>query len=178
MPWRRLRELLVLLIVLMVTVKAMQYLGMFDVGSGNATAKDGDSLTLNDTEVRLFGIDAPELHQTCGSPDGEYPCGREARTALRDLLAGQTISCTSHEADRYGRAVSVCRAGETEINREMVRRGWAVAYVRHSTRYLREEREAQAANRGIWRGRFEMPENYRERTRLEQGAMTSQPADD
>lgn len=33
--------------------------------AGLARAKDGDSLMVGDTEVRLFGIDAPEFDQTC-----------------------------------------------------------------------------------------------------------------
>ena len=89
--WRSLRSTLVLLLILAATLKAMQHFGMLDLGSGNATAKDGDSLVLNGTEVRLHGIDAPELHQSCNGPAGEYPCGREALQELRNLLDGKTI---------------------------------------------------------------------------------------
>jgi endonuclease YncB( thermonuclease family) len=33
--------------------------------SGIARAKDGDSMMVGETEVRLFGVDAPEFDQTC-----------------------------------------------------------------------------------------------------------------
>lgn len=165
-PFRRtLRDALVFAAVLTLVVFFLDRFGMIDVGTGNARAKDGDSLTLNGTEVRLFGIDAPELNQTCGRDSGEYPCGREARDALHALLSGKTITCKSWETDRYGRAVSTCRDGKLEINDEMVRQGWAVAYFRHSTAYAKAQKEARAARRGIWQGRFEMPENYRARLR-------------
>ncbi len=176
--WRRLRDTIVLLLILAATLKAMQHLGMLYLGSGNATAKDGDSLVLNETEVRLYGIDAPELHQTCDSPGGEYACGREALQALRTLLTGRTITCTVRDTDRYGRAVSVCRDGDLEINREMVRRGWAVAYTRHALSYVADERDARTAGRGIWQGRFETPEKFRERLRNQTGLMAGETEDD
>jgi endonuclease YncB( thermonuclease family) len=164
--WRTLSEAAIFLLVLAITLLGLQRVNVFDIGSGNATAKDGDSLTLNNTEVRLHGIDAPELHQSCRGPTGEYPCGREARDALRQLLRNRAISCTAIDGDRYNRAVSVCRDGMLDINNEMVRLGWAVAYFQHSTAYARAQKEAKSAKRGIWQGTFEMPEDFRERTRL------------
>jgi endonuclease YncB( thermonuclease family) len=163
--WRTLLDAIVFAAALTLVVLILDRFGLMDVGTGNARAKDGDSLTLNGAEVRLFGIDAPELNQSCGSNAGEYPCGREARDALGSLLRNKIISCKSFETDRYGRAVSVCWDGKLEINNEMVRQGWAIAYFRHATAYARAQKEARAARRGIWRGRFEMPENYRARHR-------------
>jgi endonuclease YncB( thermonuclease family) len=158
-------DALIFLLVLTIFLLAMQRINILDVGSGNASAKDGDSLVLNGTEVRLHGIDAPEYNQSCRSPSGDYPCGREAREALRALLRGRIIQCNSFETDRYGRAVSECRNGNININREMVMQGWAVAYLRHSTAFVSAQREAKLAKRGLWQGTFEMPEDYRSRTR-------------
>jgi endonuclease YncB( thermonuclease family) len=163
--WRTLVDAIVFAAALTLAVLILDRFGMIDVGNGNAQAKDGDSLVLNDTEVRLYGIDAPELNQTCSGNSGEYACGHDARDALRNLLRGKTINCKSLETDRYGRAVSICWDGKLEINNEMVRQGWAVAYFRHATAYAKAQKEARAAKRGIWRGKFEMPENYRVRRR-------------
>ena len=33
--------------------------------TGTATVTDGDTLRINDTRIRLHGIDAPEAAQTC-----------------------------------------------------------------------------------------------------------------
>jgi endonuclease YncB( thermonuclease family) len=91
---------------------------------------------------------------------------------LRSLVGTRAVSCSSIETDRYGRAVAVCRIGKLEINGEMVRLGWAVAYSRHRLSYVRLEAEARRAKRGIWAGRFEMPEDYRARQqRLVQGNL-------
>ena len=163
--WRSLADAAIFVLVLALCLLALQRFDVLDVGTGNAVAKDGDSLVLNGIEVRLHGIDAPEFNQTCRRPNGIYSCGSEARNALRDLLRGRSISCTSFETDRYGRAVSECRDQALVINREMVRLGWAVAYLRHSTAYVLAQGEAKAARRGIWQGSFEMPEDYRNRTR-------------
>ena len=157
--------------VLIAAVLLLERLNMLDLGTGPARAKDGDSLVFNGTEVRLHGIDAPELNQTCGGPQGDYACGREARDALRHLLRAQTITCTALDTDRYGRAVSVCRAGNSEINREMVRLGWAVVYIRHSVAYVKVQQQAKLARRGIWRGPFEMPETYRAQHRTTHGNL-------
>jgi endonuclease YncB( thermonuclease family) len=170
--WRTAIDAIVFIVLLAIVLTGLELTDVLEINTGNAKAKDGDSLVVAGQDIRLHGIDAPELKQTCGSPDGEYECGRMARDELRKLIRSQTISCRTLEVDRYQRQVAVCKTGEMEINREMVRLGWAIAYFRHSTAYAREQKEAKAARRGIWRGRFEMPENYRNRTRPITGDMS------
>lgn len=126
---------------------------------GNATVHDGDTLTVGGQRIRLRGIDAPEYLQTCGPTDAGYPCGREARRALAQLTAGRQVSCQGWEIDRYNRLLGVCSAGAPalDINREMVRLGWAVAY----GSYWSDEKEAREAKRGIWRSGFQLPRDWR-----------------
>jgi endonuclease YncB( thermonuclease family) len=161
------------LIVLTIVLAAMKYFGWIDLGTGSVQVVDGDSLRRGDRDIRLHGIDAPEYRQTCLDKHGaEYPCGKQAANALRSLVREGVVSCTSIESDRYGRAVAVCKRGGLEINGEMVRLGWAVAYSRHGLSYMRLEAEARRAKRGIWAGRFEPPEDYRARQqRLVQGNL-------
>ena len=45
-------------------------------------AIDGDSLKCDSQNVRLWGIDAPEMQQYCRSFDQPYLCGLEARKAM------------------------------------------------------------------------------------------------
>ena len=144
----------------------LRQFGWLDAETGAFTAIDGDSLRKDATEYRLNGIDAPELQQTCeGASGGNYTCGHEAREALRALVRGKDLTCISLEIDRYGRDIVVCNTGGADINGEMVRQGWAIAYRRHSLAYVGDEADAQRAKRGIWRGRFEDPEAWRERHR-------------
>lgn len=139
---------------------------------GGYHAIDGDSFTLGQTEIRLHGIDAPEYRQTCRSDDGAaQPCGKMARDQLSRLIRTGTVTCRWIERDRYGRQVSECKAGALDINREMVRLGWAVAYRKHSLAYLSAEADAKKARRGIWQWDFEPPESYRTHARSYQGGL-------
>jgi endonuclease YncB( thermonuclease family) len=175
--WRSLADALVFIVLLALVLIALQRAGLIDPGTGGYEAVDGDSLRRGDTEIRLHGIDAPEYRQICSDGNGrDYACGKEAAAALRQLLGGQTVTCSSIETDRYGRAIAECKAGDLNINGEMVRRGWAVAYTRHSAGYVSEEAQARAAKRGLWQGRFENPEDWRVRHRVRHGDAAGIPA--
>ncbi len=143
-------------------------------GGDGIRVMDGDSLIVDGREVRLHGIDAVELHQTCRDPDGrEWPCGRLARAHLRKLVRGRSLACRTIDEDRYGRIVARCIADNgMDIGERMVRDGWAVAYVRHSPAYVKAERDARDARRGIWAGRFTLPETWRARRRAVLGGVT------
>ena len=132
------------------------------VVKGRARVIDGDSLRVKGVEVRLHGIDAPELRQTCRDSRGRrYACGRMARAHLQRLLAGRMVTCRRVTTDRYGRMVAVCTANGEDIGRRMVRDGWAVAFVRYSRHYVSDERAARLARRGLWQGRFVPPSQWR-----------------
>lgn len=159
---------LVFLVFLALVTMALQRGGLLLPDTGRFMALDGDSLRQGDSEFRLYGIDAPELHQNCANRMGsDYPCGLEAKRALTRLVDGEELSCFTHDTDRYGRNVAVCRAGEVDINAELVRQGWALAYRRHSANYVVEEAEAEKAQRGIWQGGFEDPAQWRDAHRGE-----------
>jgi len=126
--------------------------------TGSATAIDGDSLRLDGVEMRLEGLDAPELGQTCRRSDGlDWPCGREARAALRKLLGHGLVTCVGREHDIYGRLLVTCHMRGADINAELVRQGYAVAY----GGYTAEERAARADARGVWSGSFQRPAEWR-----------------
>ena len=127
--------------------------------TGVAQAIDGDSIRLGTEELRLKGIDAPELMQICTVSGKEIACGREARAALRKLLSSGLVTCIGDGLDRYGRLLSYCRIRGIDINAAMVRDGHAIAF----GDYHREEAEAKAAYRGLWAGTFERPQDYRRR---------------
>ena len=85
--WRRFFDVVVTLMLIAATIWGVRRFGVFE-GNG-IRVLDGDSLMVDGREVRLHGIDAVELHQTCHEPDGrEWPCGRLARAHLRKLVRG------------------------------------------------------------------------------------------
>lgn len=130
--------------------------------TGTPRAVDGDTLAFGSARVRLHGIDAPEISQTCRDERGaEWHCGRAARAALaRIVRSGETV-CVRVDRDRYGRTVARCTVRGRDVSAEMVRDGMAEAYRRYSTAYVREESAARIARRGIWRGEHATPSDYR-----------------
>ena len=134
--------------------------------SGKVRVTDGDSLRMGDKRIRLYGVDAVESTQTCDYRGEAWKCGRASKRALERLVDGQTVSCIVRDMDR-GRYVSSCYVAGVDVNREQVRRGWAVAYTQYSSQYLSEEKSAHAAKIGLWRASFERPHDYRARLRRE-----------
>ena len=128
---------------------------------GVGKAKDGDSLMVGSTEVRLFGVDAPEFDQTCKRDGQAWACGQAAGDKLRSLVTGKQVSCTSMGTDQHERVLGRCTVGTTDINRVMVATGYAVAYRHYSSDYVSAEQSAKLNRRGLWAGTFEMPSDYR-----------------
>jgi endonuclease YncB( thermonuclease family) len=123
---------------------------------------DGDTIDIEGTRVRLEGIDAPETGQTCKNGRGQvWDCGHAATKMLRDLIGPFEVQCRHAGIDKYGRMLGTCFAGQMDINAEMVRRGYAWAYVKYSTAYVQQEAMAQAAGLGIWQGEAMPAWDYR-----------------
>ncbi|MCB1386181.1 MAG: thermonuclease family protein [Nitratireductor sp.] len=138
--------------------------------SGPYRVKDGDSFeTADGRRFRLRGIDAPEYRQTCERDGDAWPCGRDAARRLRALMTREA-TCTGSELDRFDRLLVICRAGDTEINREMVQSGFAVSF----GGYYAEEGQARRQGAGIWAGSFERPQHWRDRERAIGGDMAGE----
>lgn len=133
---------------------------------GTAIVEDGDNIHIGDINIRLQGIDAPSLDQTCQTVDGEIACGQVARSQLEIIVAEKTVSCVPISEDKYGRTVAVCTADGLDLAAEMVAQGWAVAYRKFSEDYVPQEDEARAEKRGLWSGAFVDPRRWRTRRRV------------
>lgn len=131
--------------------------------TGAATVADGDTIEIYGTRIRLEGIDAPELEQTCGDVNGQsWPCGRSALRALRAHVQGHDLKCEPKGLDQFKRVLAVCFLPDSsDLNAWIVRQGWALAYG-HAQVYRTEQDEAQAAKRGIWAGTFTPPREWRQ----------------
>lgn len=129
--------------------------------SGRARVIDGDTLEIAGRRVRLFGIDAPEGRQHCTRDGKRYDCGEEAAEALRRKIGHFAITCSQRDTDRYHRVVAVCLIGDEDLGAWMTANGFAVAFRRYSLAYVGQENEAREAKRGVWRGEFEAPWDWR-----------------
>jgi endonuclease YncB( thermonuclease family) len=126
--------------------------------------RDGDTLTIEKQDYRLYDIDAPELMQLCKTAAGaDWPCGKQARTELVARVARHTLTCEQRAHDKYGRIVATC-FDETglDVAKMMIERGMAVSFGGFSEApYAFEEAQAKAAQRGLWQGRFDPPSSWR-----------------
>ena len=130
--------------------------------TGKSRVIDGDTIWIGDTKIRLHGIDAPEMKQTCRTSKGkEQLCGRLAKQALEKLVRDQDVTCKGDKRDRYKRLIAVCYVGPFNINEQMVTEGWALAYRKYSKDYVRAETLAKSRREGMWRGEFVPPWEWR-----------------
>jgi len=131
---------------------------------GTPYVVDGDTLIVAGRKVRLLGLDAPEMDQTCRDGDGQdWACGDAARQGLWDLIGGGAVDCTGNGTDRYGRLLAICRLAGTDMGAELVRRGLAVS----RGKYGDEQTSANAESAGIWAGGFDDPADWRRRQEAE-----------
>ncbi len=147
---------LIILILLPVTVSAEI--------TGKPRIIDGDTIEIAGQRIHLHGIDAPESGQTCVAENKRWPCGTNATLALSGMIGTNLVACRERDRDRDGRIVAVCNIAGVQgpdVNAMMVSEGWAVAYRRFSTDYVLHEDAAKKARRGLWRGEFQMPWDWR-----------------
>jgi len=150
------------LLTLVLTVILVAVIGFFNDGriesiKGRPAIADGDSLVLAGRRIRLLGLDAPELAQTCRQNGENRPCGRMARNVLRDLVGGRSVRCESDAEDRYGRLLATCHVVARDLGELLVEAGWAGA----SGDYGGKEARARDAGRGLWAMEFVRPAQWR-----------------
>jgi micrococcal nuclease len=114
---------------------------------------DGDSVSAvfqgNRREIRLRGIDAPEVNQALGDDSTEY---------LEQLLRGRIVLELVQVSDRYGRVVGFLHRQEQGggwkcVNVEMVAAGMAYAYREYGgddKRIAHAEQRARDNRCGVW----------------------------
>lgn len=132
--------------------------------AGRARAVDGDTLELGGARVRLWGIDAPEARQRCRASGRWWSCGGLATAALRSRSGN--VQCERRGKDAYGRVLAVCFERGEDVNGWLVSEGWALAYRRFAADYVANEDRAREAGRGMHRGEFIDPWDWRRGVRL------------
>ena len=145
---------------------------------GIAKVIDGDTIKIDGKRIRLNGIDAPETKQECKNQRGIYNCGLVSKVFLENLILSKSILCLYEQLDRYKRILGTCYTVENikfkkkltsvlgkNINSEMVSNGQAVAYRKYSKDYIDDEEIAKNKKIGIWSGQFDMPWEWRKKSK-------------
>lgn len=150
---------------------------------GRASVIDGDTIEIAGRRIRMQAIDAPESAQTCTDEASQpWRCGQKAALALDRMIDSRPVTCEidpREPSDRYGRALGWCLVAGDALSTRMVREGWAVAYRQYldyrdhtphrwKSDIIAAEEEARGGKRGIWRGTFQMPWEWRKAKRKKQ----------
>ena len=120
---------------------------------------DGDTIHVRLTDrvekIRYIGVNTPEIHHPS---KGEEPGGREAAEVNRGLVGGRRVrlELDVQTRDRYGRLLAYVWVGDTMVNAELVRLGYAQVMtvppnVRYQDLFVKLQRQARDAHRGLWR---------------------------
>ena len=138
---------------------------------GKAKVIDGDTIKINKKKIRLFGIDAPEKKQICKKIyinffifnfQKDYKCGEKSALALFKKLKDKKVECIiKKKKDIYKRNIGTCYIKNQDINKWLVKNGYAVAYKKYSKKYVLDEKYAKENKLGIWAGNFIEPEKWR-----------------
>lgn len=121
---------------------------------GEITVVDGDTLEMNNQHIKIWGVDAPNLNQTC--KDGQnavFDCGKESASALaRWLVPLQPVQCETKGNDNAGNVIAICySATGDDVGGWLVRNGYAIDWPKYSNGfYAVPQNEAQQAKNGVW----------------------------
>jgi len=126
---------------------------------------DGNTLVVEGQPMRLFGVDAFELQQTCLDGRGEpWHCGVAAKAALAELVQDQAIACTVVDDSADDAYIARCTVrDEVDLGGYLVRAGLALADRDVADDYVPLEQSAKAAAAGAWGGTFVPPWVWRRR---------------
>ena len=122
---------------------------------------DGDTIILNGEKIRFSGIDTPELKQTCLKDDQEVGCGVTAKKLLAEKIGNATIECIREGKDTYKRTLAECFVNGESLSKFLVRSGYAFAYRKYSTKFVKDEEFAKANKLGMWAMTFQYPWDFR-----------------
>ena len=134
--------------------------------TGTAKVREGDTVQIGTSRIRLGGIDAPSVDQLCLNHTGErWTCGVASRDELTKHTDGKTWTCHVRQTDRRGRQIARCDVDGEDIQQWMVKNGWALSYTRGSHDYDADEKAAREAKAGMWQGAFIAPWDWRGRNK-------------
>ncbi|WP_270982621.1 thermonuclease family protein [Campylobacter helveticus] len=119
------------------------------------TSKENPYNHIAKLKIRLYGIDAPELKQAYG---------KEAKEYLSSLILDKEVILIINDKDKYQRTIGTILLNDKDINKEMVKNGYAWAYESYSTKYLAQQADAQMFKLGLFKDENAIkPSEFRKR---------------
>jgi endonuclease YncB( thermonuclease family) len=148
-------------------VMILMVLSASQAWAASPIVRDGGTIQLDDVTYRLDGIDAPEFDQMCIDEHADaWTCGVEARDRLSDLIGGRAVQCkdlgvgTTYQKRHIG--ICTVEGETTSLNQLLVRAGYALNFEPYAKeRFKEDEAGAKDNRRGLWKGCFVTPQEFR-----------------
>ncbi len=135
--------------------------------AAGAIVRDGGTVEVAGIAYRLDGIDAPEVDQMCIDDHADpWACGIEARDHLIRLVGSHQVRCqdlgvgTTYKKRHIG--ICTVEGENTSLNQLLVAQGFALNFEPYARgRFKADETEARNRRRGLWKGCFAAPQDFR-----------------
>ncbi len=114
--------------------------------TGPAKVEDGQTLVINGQRLRLSAIEAIGGNGYCW--DRHYnlrPCAHLSTYHLDSLVSFKQVTCSGDARDADQIPLVRCSVGDLNVNRQMVRDGWAT-----SEEYRADQDLAKRDRLGVW----------------------------
>ena len=140
--------------------------------TGKPKVTDGDTIKINNKNIRFSGIDAPESYffgkkQSCILNNIKILCGNLSKEKLVEKIGNQIVICKLEKnKDQYSRLIGECFINNESLSVYMVRNGYAFDYPKYSDgKYRKHEIYAKNLSLGLWQMQFEYPWIWRKKNR-------------
>jgi endonuclease YncB( thermonuclease family) len=146
------------------------FLTLLAAGPGlaaNPIVRDGNAVEVGGITYRLEGIDAPAYDQFCIDDHADsWACGVEARDHLAKLIGGRDVHCEDMGVDaaykNWHHGTCTVKDETGSLNQLMVKQGFAMnAATGGKSRFGEDEADAKSNRRGLWKGCFISPHEFR-----------------
>ena len=143
-----------------------------NVITGKPKVTDGDTIKINNKNIRFSGIDAPESYffgkkQSCILNNIKILCGNLSKEKLVEKIGNQIVICKLEKnKDQYSRLIGECFINNESLSVFMVRNGYAFDYPKYSDgKFRKHEIYAKNLSLGLWQMQFEYPWIWRKKNR-------------
>ena len=93
--------------------------------------------------------------------DQKVSCGMFAKMLLTEKIGNEIPECISDGKDTYKRTLAECFVNGESLSKFLVRSGYAFAYRKYSTKFIKDEEFAKANKLGMWAMTFQYPWDFR-----------------
>ena len=91
----------------------------------------------------------------------EVKCGMLAKTLLIKKIGNNMPTCIGKKKDFYKRTLAECFVNGESLSKFLVRSGYAFAYRKYSTKFVKDEDFAKINKLGMWSMTFKYPWDFR-----------------